>query len=196
MRNEGPKRSVCRRKWDRSPLSERSFELHIWQGTRNDFGLNRRTRTVLKGFVDEMLGAAWTSATQSGNFSSCNTQLCFIRYVCCTSLFIYTSQSPLFAFVLAPKLIYTPTQTALYKRLTHSVYLKPSRSSFTHGQQEAEHQSTLTYYMTPLCDWFTGCYSHSWWYARRQCFPTIICRYEVAKWYLCFGRHCSIVHCL
>jgi hypothetical protein len=50
-------------------------------GIRNNFGAIRRTGTVLMGVVDEMLGAEWTSATQRGNFSSCNMQLCFIPYV-------------------------------------------------------------------------------------------------------------------
>lgn len=134
----------------RSPVSEGSFELHIWQGTGYNFALNRRTGTARGG-----MGISYTER-----------KLLLMQYaalfytlrdlsVCWTRdglLFIYTSQSPLFAFVLAPKLIYTPMQTALYKRLTHSVYLKPSTSSFTHGQQKAEHQSTVTYYMTPLCD--------------------------------------------
>jgi len=44
-------------------------------GIRNNFGAIRRTWTVLMGVVDEMQGAAWTSATQRGNFSSCNMQL-------------------------------------------------------------------------------------------------------------------------
>ena len=66
------------------------------------------------------------------------------------SLFIYTSQFPLFPFVLAPKLMYTSTQRALHRRLPHSVYLKPRGSTFTHRQQEAELQSTVTCYTTPL----------------------------------------------
>jgi hypothetical protein len=33
------------------------------------------------GVVDELLGATWTSAMRRDGFSSCNMQLCFIRYV-------------------------------------------------------------------------------------------------------------------
>jgi hypothetical protein len=44
-------------------------------GIRNNFGAIRRTGTVLMRVPDELQGAAWTSATQRGNFSSCNMQL-------------------------------------------------------------------------------------------------------------------------
>jgi hypothetical protein len=50
-------------------------------GIRSNFGAIRRRGTVLMGVVDELLGAERTSATQRGNFSSCNMQLCVIPYV-------------------------------------------------------------------------------------------------------------------
>jgi hypothetical protein len=50
-------------------------------GIRNNVVAIRRTGTVLMGVVDELQGAARTSATRRGNFSSFNMQLCFIPYV-------------------------------------------------------------------------------------------------------------------
>ena len=156
------------------------------RGTRNNFGAIRR-RGAARGGTD----ISYAGSVETSPHAICSSVLyptCFESVLDLRQpLFIYTSQSPLFAFVLAPKLMYTPTQTALHRRLPHSVYLKPRGSTFTHRQQEAQLQSSHLLYDTLVI---------RWWYARRQCFPTIICRYEAVKWYLCFGRHCSDLHCL
>lgn len=132
-------------------------------GTRNNCGLIRR-----KGNCSH--GSCGRNARGGMDISYTAWKLLLMQYValfymlrpltvCWTwdgSLSTYTSQSSLFAFVLAPKLIYTPTQTALYRRLTHSVYLAAAHKASTK-------QCHLLY---DTLVWMSHTrYSHSWWLA-------------------------------
>ena len=116
-------------------------------GIRNNFGAIRR-RGAARGGTD----ISYAGSVETSPHAICSSVLyptCFESVLDLRQpLFIYTSQSPLFAFVLAPKLMYTPTQTALHRRLPHSVYLKPRGSTFTHRQQEAQLQSSHLLYDT------------------------------------------------
>jgi hypothetical protein len=68
---------------EKGPLFLKEVLYFIYGKTdiRNNFGTIRRRGTVPMGFVDELLGAERTSATQRGNVFSCNMQLCVIPYV-------------------------------------------------------------------------------------------------------------------